>query len=235
MTGAPPPPDAPGAGTEPADWELEAVTVDASSTRELAAALARTCRAGDVLLLVGGLGAGKTTFAQGFARALGVVGPVTSPTFTLVRQYPCTGAGVPGVAYLVHADVYRLDSAEEMADLGLHELGDDAVTLVEWGDRAAPVLASSTLTVELEPVVAGTTPEATVPGSEPTHAAPAGTGRRATAADDGEPRRITLAGRGAAWAGRRPAVAAALAPYAVLPGEGGDPGSPAGRAVATRP
>ncbi len=95
---------------------------------------------GDVLLLSGDLGAGKTTFAQGFGRALGVDEPVTSPTFTLVRQYETT-AGATGVRNLLHADVYRLDNLGEIVDLGLGQLVEDGgVALVEWGDAAEPVL-----------------------------------------------------------------------------------------------
>ncbi|MGH9081856.1 MAG: tRNA (adenosine(37)-N6)-threonylcarbamoyltransferase complex ATPase subunit type 1 TsaE [Acidimicrobiales bacterium] len=112
--------------------------------RAVGARLAGAARAGDVVLLVGGLGAGKTTFAQGFARGLGVEGPVTSPTFTLVRQYPCR------VGQLLHADVYRLDRLAEVEDLGLDELvEDEAVALVEWGEAAAPVLGPATCTVTI--------------------------------------------------------------------------------------
>jgi tRNA threonylcarbamoyladenosine biosynthesis protein TsaE len=119
-----------------------------AATREVARRLARLCRAGDVVLLVGDLGAGKTVFAQGFAAGLGVTGPVTSPTFALVRQYRC-GAGSP-VGTLIHADVYRTGSLDEVADLALAELvEEDAVALVEWGDLAAPVLGESTLEVTL--------------------------------------------------------------------------------------
>ena len=77
------------------------------ATRALAAVVAVRCVPGDVLLLSGDLGAGKTTFAQGFGRALGILEPVTSPTFTLVRQYGCRGPG--GIRQLLHADVYRLE------------------------------------------------------------------------------------------------------------------------------
>lgn len=164
-------------------WSAEGATAGAGQTRALAAALATVARPGDVVLLVGGLGAGKTTFAQGFARGLGIEGPVTSPTFTLVRQYPCPGAG-PGaraVRQLVHADVYRLDSLGQVADLALPELLDgDAVALVEWGDAAAPVLGEETLTVTLAPG----------PGD-----------------DD---RTVRVVARGARWADRRQAVATAL-------------------------
>jgi len=129
-------------------WVLCARTDGPDATRALAAALARESRPGDLVLLVGGLGAGKTVFAQGFAAALGVDGPVTSPTFTLVRQYRCAGGGP--VRQLVHADLYRLDHLAEVADLALGELlEDDAVALVEWGDAGAPVLGDSALEITL--------------------------------------------------------------------------------------
>jgi tRNA threonylcarbamoyladenosine biosynthesis protein TsaE len=144
--------------TGPAPLVLQ--TDGADATRALAGRVAQVCLPGDVLLLSGDLGAGKTTFAQGFGAALGVTEPVTSPTFTLVRQYPVTGAGagsgeVSGsgsgaVRTLVHADVWRLDHLHEIVDLGLGELVEDgAVALVEWGDAAEPVLGQDALAVEL--------------------------------------------------------------------------------------
>lgn len=173
-------------------WTMHAESGSADKTRALAARLAALAEPGDVILLVGGLGAGKTTFVQGFARGLGVDGPVTSPTFTLVRAYPCSSAR--GVSTLVHADVYRLDTLGEIADLGLAELLDEArggrnaagtagaVALVEWGDAAAPVLGDEALTVALEPV-----------------------------AGDDDRRRVTLEGRGEPWARRERDVAEVLA------------------------
>ena len=129
-------------------WPLRRTTDSPSATRELAGRLARLCRAGDVVLLVGDLGAGKTVFAQGFAAALGVPGPVTSPTFALVRHYRC-GPGSP-IGSLIHADVYRTGSVDEIADLALAELvEEDAVALVEWGDKATPALGESALEVTL--------------------------------------------------------------------------------------
>jgi tRNA threonylcarbamoyladenosine biosynthesis protein TsaE len=120
--------------------------------------MASVCRSGDVVLLIGELGAGKTAFAQGFAAALGVEGPVTSPTFALVRQYRCM---VPGsIETLIHADVYRTGSLDEVADLALAELVEErAVALVEWGDMAAPVLGHDVVEVTLTVVddSAGTT------------------------------------------------------------------------------
>ena len=97
---------------------------------------------------VGGLGAGKTTFAQGFGRALGIDEPVTSPTFTLVRQYE-VATRPTGVRTLFHADVYRLERLDEIADLGLGQLVEDGgVALVEWGDAAEPVLGADALLLE---------------------------------------------------------------------------------------
>jgi tRNA threonylcarbamoyladenosine biosynthesis protein TsaE len=130
-------------------WPLHLVSHSVEETRDLAGRLAGLCRAGDVVLLVGDLGAGKTAFAQGFAGALGVAGPVTSPTFALVRHYRC-GEGSP-VRGLIHADVYRTESLSEVADLALAELvEEDAVALVEWGDRAALAFDESTLVVTLD-------------------------------------------------------------------------------------
>lgn len=129
-----------------ASWTVRARTTSAARTREVAASLAALARRADVVILAGTLGAGKTTFAQGFARGLGVEGPVTSPTFTLVRQYPCR------LGQLLHADVYRLDHLAEVADLGLGELVEGGVALVEWGDVALPALGPVTWTVSITPV-----------------------------------------------------------------------------------
>jgi tRNA threonylcarbamoyladenosine biosynthesis protein TsaE len=113
------------------------------ATAAVAAGIARTLLPGDVLLLDGDLGAGKTTFAQGLARAMGVGEPVTSPTFTLIRSYP-TAFGVE----LIHADVYRLDTLAEIVALGLPEmLEEGAVAVIEWGEKAAPALGSEHLDI----------------------------------------------------------------------------------------
>ena len=123
---------------------LAASTSGADQTKALAAALAPLACPGDLVLLAGELGAGKTAFTQGFAAGLGVDEPVTSPTFTLVRTYP------GGRLKLHHVDVYRLDHLQEAEDLGLAELVDDGgVTLVEWGDVIVPVLPADHLEVRL--------------------------------------------------------------------------------------
>lgn len=135
-------------------WTVRARTASALETRSVAARLAAVARRGDVIVLEGALGAGKTTFAQGFAAGLGVEGPVTSPTFTLVRQYPCA------LGQLLHADVYRLDQLAEVSDLGLSELVEDGVALVEWGDVATPALGPVAFTVRLMRAEAETGPDA---------------------------------------------------------------------------
>lgn len=118
----------------------------AADTQELAAQLAGLAQPRDILLLSGDLGAGKTTFAQGFGRGLGIDEAITSPTFTLVRNYD-EGARVP----LLHADMYRLDQVQEIIDLGLAELIDEGrVALIEWGDVAAPALPADYLTVRID-------------------------------------------------------------------------------------
>ena len=124
---------------------ITAATKSPDDTRELAAAIAALAKPGDTVLLAGDLGAGKTTFTQGFGRALGIGGPITSPTFTLVRHY--TDGSIP----LLHADVYRVERLQEVIDLGLPELIDEgAVALIEWGDVAAPALAPDFLEIRIE-------------------------------------------------------------------------------------
>lgn len=120
-------------------------TTSVEQTRALGAAIASLTRAGDLILLAGDLGAGKTAFAQGFARGIGVTDPVTSPTFTLARHYEGTALK------LHHLDVYRLDHLQEAVDLGLSELIDDdeGVTLIEWGDMVTSTLQPDFLEVRL--------------------------------------------------------------------------------------
>jgi tRNA threonylcarbamoyladenosine biosynthesis protein TsaE len=121
---------------------IEAATKSADDTRELGAALAPLAKGGDIVLLAGELGAGKTTFTQGFGRGLGIDEQITSPTFTLMRPYD--GRDLR----LLHCDVYRLEHLQEIIDLGINELvDDDAVALVEWGDVAEPVLPADFLEV----------------------------------------------------------------------------------------
>ena len=106
----------------------ELVTASPEATEAAAARLARHVRRGDLLLLTGEMGAGKTTFVRGLAAGLGVAGDVMSPTFQLVRVYA-------GPVQLAHVDLYRLDGPGEVADLGLDELLDEGAVVVEWGDR----------------------------------------------------------------------------------------------------
>jgi tRNA threonylcarbamoyladenosine biosynthesis protein TsaE len=143
-------------------WPLTLATDSPDATRDVAARLASLCTSGDVVLLIGDLGAGKTVFAQGFAAALGVAGPVTSPTFALVRQYAC-GPDSPAET-LIHADVYRTGSVSEVADLALAEMvEDEAIALVEWGDVAAPALGDDALEITLRvPAHAASTDERTI-------------------------------------------------------------------------
>ncbi len=124
---------------------LRATTHDADQTHALGRRLGTLLRAGDVVVLDGELGTGKTVLAKGIAVALGITEPVVSPTFTVVREYD---APTP----LVHVDVYRLDPLQELHDLGFDDLvGGEAVTVVEWGDRVSAALPSDRLRVLLEP------------------------------------------------------------------------------------
>lgn len=123
---------------------LVARTTDVAETKALAAALAELTRPGDLLLLSGDLGAGKTAFAQGFGRGLGIDEPITSPTFTLAREYQ------GGRLRLHHLDVYRMEDITELFDVDLPELLDDeAVVLVEWGDAIVAAVPADYLEVAL--------------------------------------------------------------------------------------
>lgn len=122
---------------------IEVSAWGAGGTRRVAAAVASVLRPGDVVVLSGSLGAGKTTFAQGALAALGVQGPVTSPTFAIVQEYR-------GRIPVIHADLYRLDRLQEVYDLGFEEvLQDGAVTFIEWGERISQLLPADHLVVEL--------------------------------------------------------------------------------------
>jgi tRNA threonylcarbamoyladenosine biosynthesis protein TsaE len=107
-------------------------------------------RAGDVVLLTGELGAGKTTFAQGVGAGLRVRGDVTSPTFVISRVHPSLSGGPP----LVHVDAYRLGGVAELDDLDLDTSLDEAVTVVEWGEGIAEGLADDRVEVRIERAVA---------------------------------------------------------------------------------
>jgi tRNA threonylcarbamoyladenosine biosynthesis protein TsaE len=122
-----------------------------SDTRKLGTALGQALQAGDLVVLEGGLGAGKTFLVQAVARALGVPRsePVTSPTFEILHEFV---ARLP----LLHADLYRLDPSEPLDELGITaRLGGDAVVLVEWGDRFIDQLGAAGLWVYLELATAG--------------------------------------------------------------------------------
>lgn len=115
------------------------------STRAFGERLGALLRAGDVVLLRGELGSGKTRLAQGIGRGLGCTGPIASPTFVLVNEHL-------GRERLYHADLYRIAESAELDELGLREEAERGVLVVEWPERADGLLPDATLTVELEPV-----------------------------------------------------------------------------------
>ncbi|MFL6164031.1 MAG: tRNA (adenosine(37)-N6)-threonylcarbamoyltransferase complex ATPase subunit type 1 TsaE [Jatrophihabitantaceae bacterium] len=121
------------------------ITLNTSAdTREFGRRLAGVLRAGDLVLLIGPLGAGKTALAQGIGAGLGVLGPVLSPTFVIARSH--LGGRLP----LVHVDAYRLGSLAEVDDLDLDVSVADSVTVVEWGAGLVEQLAEARLEVLLE-------------------------------------------------------------------------------------
>jgi tRNA threonylcarbamoyladenosine biosynthesis protein TsaE len=150
-----------------------------ADTLAIAAAIAGVARSGDLVVLAGEMGAGKTAFAKGFGAALGVTEPITSPTFTLVHSYDA------GKLTLHHADIYRLSTHNEVADLALAELLEyDGIVLIEWGDVVAGSLGDHLL-VQLDHDL-----------------------------DDEDVRDVTVGGVGRSWATRWDRLEAALEPYA---------------------
>ncbi len=126
------------------DLEREVVSDDPAETRDLAARLAAVARAGDVISLVGDLGAGKTVFAKGFGRGLGVAGTINSPSFVLMAEYE-------GRLPLFHLDLYRLADAREAVAGGLlDERQGEGVTLIEWVERLEEVLPGGRLEVTID-------------------------------------------------------------------------------------
>lgn len=132
------------APSAPAAASRVVTTHSRAETQALGAALGARLQAGDVVVLRGALGAGKTTLAQGLAAGLGVREPVISPTFTLLREY--TSGRLP----LYHVDAYRLAGPNEAYTFGLDEyLYGDGVTVIEWGERVAALLPDERLDIEL--------------------------------------------------------------------------------------
>lgn len=164
---------------------VELVTRTPDETRKLAATIAGALRPGDVVALTGELGAGKTCFVQGAARALGVADRVTSPSFVLRREYE-------GRVPVLHLDVYRLETLQEVVDLGYEEVLDRTrVTFIEWGDAMSPLLPAEHLELEFH------LPPITLDASD----------------SELDLRRIVLRARGDDWRRRMVGLRADLAPW----------------------
>ena len=175
--------------------------------RTFAAVLAAHLRAGDLLILTGNLGAGKTTFTQSLGKALDVTGRITSPTFVIAREH-LSRTGGPA---LVHVDAYRLADGEELEDLDLDSELDESITVVEWGAGMAEQLSSDHLDITITPV-----------GDVDARVAGDAGGDELVSADDelvsaddedaleDERRTVDITGHGAAWVARMPEVEAAV-------------------------
>ncbi|MFV0526034.1 MAG: tRNA (adenosine(37)-N6)-threonylcarbamoyltransferase complex ATPase subunit type 1 TsaE [Acidimicrobiales bacterium] len=178
-------------------------TTGADATRAVGAALAGVLGPGDVVVLTGDLGAGKTCLTQGLAAALGVKARVTSPTFTLHAAYDTAGG-----AHLHHLDVYRLGGVDEAVDLDLDELVETGITVVEWGERIAGALPAERL-------------ELTLRYAEPGGAGDRADGDEPPGEDNDDVRTIEVVWRGDQpgdrFAHRAEALAAALGPWTVDP------------------
>lgn len=175
------------------EWKEAYDVGSAAQLQELAARLAPSLRPGDLLVLSGELGSGKTTFTQGLGRGLGVEERIISPTFVLVRQHTAPGGG-PG---LIHVDAYRLESAAAVDDLDLDATLAANITVVEWGVGRVEHLSDSWLRVEIQRQLGG------------------GSGAAAIITDfdddsEDELRTVTLAGFGPRWAYPGPGPALTL-------------------------
>lgn len=159
------------------NWAQRRTLADSAETESFGRELGRQLRAGDLLVLSGPLGAGKTTLSRGIGTGLGVRGPVTSPTFVLARTHPSLRGGVP----LVHVDAYRLSDARELDDLDIDYA--NSVVVVEWGTGLLDGVSESWLELDLSRA------------NEPARVAEA-----EPAGDDGdEPRQLQLRGFGPRW------------------------------------
>ena len=152
----------------------------AAAMRGLGRRLALVLRPGDLVILSGPLGAGKTTLTQGIGEGLGVRGPVTSPTFVIARVHPpLKGGGLSEAApALVHADAYRLGSALELDDLDLDTDTATSVTVVEWGEGLAEGLAEDRLEITITPAEDGSPGEGSPDGDSPRTVRISGVGER---------------------------------------------------------
>ena len=150
------------------------VVATRDAMHDLGERLAALLRPGDLVILDGGLGAGKTTLTQGIGRGLGARGDITSPTFVIARVHPSTTGGPA----LVHVDAYRLASLDEVDDLDLDASLDESVTVVEWGEGKVEGLSDDRLVVVIE----RPSGDAVAPGG-----------------DGDEPRTVSLEGVGPRW------------------------------------
>ena len=182
---------------EPAARSLSDVILAATSspteTQALAAALSAQMQIGDLIVLAGDLGAGKTCFAQGLGAGLGITDRMTSPTFTLINRYD------QGRIELNHLDVYRLDDIAETLDLDLPELLEVGLTVIEWGEDITEVLPVDHLTIRLR------YPEIDLAAGE---ALADDTGPDGDAVDDD--RVIQIEAGGPTWEARLPELAGAI-------------------------
>ncbi|MFB7501163.1 tRNA (adenosine(37)-N6)-threonylcarbamoyltransferase complex ATPase subunit type 1 TsaE [Streptomyces sp. NPDC056161] len=149
--------EAPAAPPDPAEPQIVEITVSSpDQMRELGRKLAELLRAGDLVILSGELGAGKTTLTRGLGEGLGVRGAVTSPTFVMARVHPALGDGPP----LVHVDAYRLSGGlETMEDFDLDVSLSDSVVVVEWGEGKVEELTDERLRILIHRAVGDTTDE----------------------------------------------------------------------------
>src|SRR5215470_12775101 len=190
--------------------EVTLAVATAAQMRALGRSLAALLRAGDLVILSGGLGAGKTTLTQGIGDGLGVRGPVTSPTFVIARVHPPLvaaggaagqagqGPGRPGRTALVHADAYRLGSSVELDDLDLDADAATSVTVVEWGEGLAEGLAADRLEITITSA-AGAGPAGLDDAGDPGGPENSDDSGAWDGLDGDSPRTVRISGAGERW------------------------------------
>lgn len=147
--------------TPPQRRGWQEICSDPAATDSAAARLADLLRPGDILLLNGPLGAGKTHFTRALVNALGSSDRVSSPTYVLQKIYDVPASPqARGIARIVHYDAYRIQNHHQLLELDFHAMAADAVSIVEWGERFAEYLPEATVRVELAPIADDATGQA---------------------------------------------------------------------------
>ena len=126
------------------------ITNSEEETEKFAAEFAKNIKLGSIIALHGDLGAGKTVFSRGFARGIGITEPISSPTFTIIQEYPLNSKG----NYFYHHDLYRIDNSDAALVFGIDEFLEDenSINLIEWSERISDIMPETTININIKHV-----------------------------------------------------------------------------------